>query len=155
MPIMDNEAELKKRQDFLRELYVSGYDKASAFMVLVITAGYAGAFTLWDHVERYISYPERMVIACLFALSLMIFVGWQVRGQWKLSQQQLAISKIVTAPLADFPALLDQFRVDQAKLRASLHKQLPVVFAATVSLEGLGAAVLVFVCLKHFITGPP
>jgi hypothetical protein len=150
---MDNEAELKRRQDFLRELYLAGYEKATAFMALIITAGYAGAFTVWEHVEHYISYPERMLTACLFTLSLMIFLAWQIRGQWRLGQQQLAISKIVTAPVADFSALIEQFRVDQAKLRANLQKQLLLVFIATVSLGGVGAAVLVFVCLKHLITG--
>jgi hypothetical protein len=85
----------------------------------------------------------------------MIFLAWQIRGQWKLSQQQLGISKIVSAPLSEFPELVEQFRVDQVKIRASLQKQLPIIFAATVSTGGLGAAVLVFACLKHLITGPP
>jgi hypothetical protein len=152
---MADEAELKKRQDFIREIYLAGYEKATAFMALIITAGYAGAFTLWDRVERYISYIERMLAACLFTLSLMIFLAWQIRGQWKLSQQQLGISKIVSAPLSEFPELVEQFRVDQVKIRASLQKQLPIIFAATVSTGGLGAAVLVFACLKHLITGPP
>jgi hypothetical protein len=89
-----DDAEVKKRQDFLRELYLVGYDKATAFLALIVTAGYAGAFTVWDHVQRYVTYCERMLIAALLTASLTIFIGWQVRGQWVLGQQQLAIARM-------------------------------------------------------------
>jgi hypothetical protein len=117
-----DDAEVKKRQDFLRELYLVGYDKATAFLALIVTAGYAGAFTVWDHVQRYVTYCERMLIAALLTASLTIFIGWQVRGQWVLGQQQLAIARMVAAGVADFPAMIEEFRVDQAKVRGALQR---------------------------------
>ena len=46
-----DETQIKKNQDFLRDLYLAGFEKATAFMALIATVGYAGAFTVWDHVE--------------------------------------------------------------------------------------------------------
>jgi hypothetical protein len=99
-----DEAQIKQQQDFLRELYLAGFEKATAFMALIVTAGYAGAFTVWDHVESYLTYCERLLVAGFFAASLMLFVGWQIRGQWVLGQQQLKIANMVAAGVADFPA---------------------------------------------------
>lgn len=149
----DQDESIKKRQDFFRELYLAGYDKANAFMALIVGAGYAGAFTLWDHVEAYLTYEERMLVAFFFGSSLTLFAGWQVRGQWVLSQQQLAISKIVSGPVADFEAMIEQFRVDQVRVRAILQSQLPFVFGLTSALGALGAIILLIVCLQHFALG--
>jgi hypothetical protein len=148
-----DDAEVKKRQDFLRELYLVGYDKATAFLALIVTAGYAGAFTVWDHVQRYVTYCERMLIAALLTASLTIFIGWQVRGQWVLGQQQLAIARMVAAGVADFPAMIEEFRVDQAKVRGALQRQLPFVFGAAVTLAGLASVVLIIVCVRHLTMG--
>jgi hypothetical protein len=148
-----DEAEVKSRQDFLRELYLSGYDKAMGFMALIVSAGYAGAFTVWDHVQRYLTYCERMSAGALFTASLLLFVGWQIRGQWVLSRQQMKVSEMVAAPVADFDALREKFRVDQVRVRAGFQRQLPWVFGATVTLGGIGSLVLLFACLRHLWTG--
>ncbi|MGO9994569.1 MAG: hypothetical protein ACLPTF_18920 [Steroidobacteraceae bacterium] len=148
-----DETQIKKNQDFLRDLYLAGFEKATAFMALIVTAGYAGAFTVWDHVESNLTYCERLLVAGFFTASLMLFVGWQIRGQWVLGQQQLAISKLVAAGVADFPALIDKFRADQAKLRGGLQRQLPIVFGATVTLGGIGSLLLLVACVRHLMIG--
>lgn len=150
---MDEEEATKKNKDFLRELYLAGYDKAGAFMALIVTLGYAGVFTIWERVEAYLSYCERMLVAALLAASLTLFAGWQIRGQWILSRQQLAIANLVAAGVSDYPALIEQFRIDQAKVRIGLQRQLPYVFGATVGVGGLAFLVLIVVCVRHLIEG--
>ncbi len=149
---MDEEEAAKKNQDFLRELYLTGYDKAAAFMALIVSLGYAGMFTVWDRVQVYLTYCERMLVASLLSASLTLFVGWQIRGQWKMSQQQLAISNLVAAGVSDFPALIAQFRIDQAKVRVSLQRQLPYVFGVTVGLGALGSLILILACVRHVLS---
>jgi hypothetical protein len=148
-----DESDDKKRQDFLRELYLSAYDKATGFMVLVISAGYAGAFTLWDKVQPYLTYRERMTVGAFFTASLLLFVGWQVRGQWIMSRQQLRVSQVLSASLADIDAVRERFRVDQLKIRSGFQRQVPWVFGTTVTLAGIGAIVLLVACVRHLLIG--
>jgi hypothetical protein len=149
-----DEAQIKKNQDFLREMYLAGFEKASAFMALIVTAGYAGAFTVWDHVEKYLTYCERLLVAGLFIASLTLFVGWQIRGQWTLGQQQLGIARLIESGVTDFPEMIERWRVDQAKVRARIQAQLPIVFGVTVILGGLGSMILLVACIRHLVTGP-
>jgi hypothetical protein len=122
-------------------------------MTLVISAGYAAEFSVWGQVERFISYPERMLTACFLMTSLLVFVGWQVRGLWVMSQQQLAIVEIVSSAPADFFAVVERFRVNQAKARASLLRQMPVVLGITIAFAALAGVILIIVCLDHLTKG--
>lgn len=135
----------------MRELYISGFDKGIAFLTLVFTAGYAAEFALWDKVQRYITIPERMLIAFLITLSLLIFVGWQIKNQWVYAQQQIDISKIVFAHVEDFEAMIIQYRLTQARNMARFHRQMPVIFGSTVVLAGLAGIVLLIVCVEHLV----
>jgi len=154
---MDDEMQkadaIRARQQFLREMYLAGFDKAAGFMALIITAGYAAAFTIWDRVDRFLTYSERMLTASLFLISVGVFIGWQIRGQWVLSQQQLKIADLIAAGETDFDALMERFRADGAKTRRQLNRALPLIFALTSGFGALGMIILLIVCAQHFALG--
>lgn len=74
--------------DKLRQLVADLYGQNKSYTDLVIAAGYAGSFGVWQFVERFISVKARFSVALLLLLSLTFFVGYEVqkmvRDSWKM-----------------------------------------------------------------------
>ena len=67
--------------DKLRELVRELYGQTASYTNLIIVAGYAGAFAVWQFVDKFISSKARITTALLLLLSIIMFVGWEV---WKM-----------------------------------------------------------------------
>jgi len=74
--------------DKLRQLVADLYGHNKSYTDLVIAAGYAGSFAVWQFVERFISVKARFWAALLLLLSLTFFVSYEVqkmvRDSWKM-----------------------------------------------------------------------
>jgi len=57
------------------------YQKAGSYTNLVMLAGYAGIFGIWQFTHELLSRRVTMWVALLISLSLMLFVGYEV---WKM-----------------------------------------------------------------------
>jgi hypothetical protein len=148
---------LKKAHDFLREFSALAFDKAVAFNALVMSAGYVGEFALWDRVKADLSYPERMIIASFLTISLTLYIGWTIKGQWMLAQQQLNFSRMIGAlDAADserVQMLSEKFRADGARTRAFAQRFLPLVWGSAVAFGVLAAIIMVIECFSHLAAG--
>lgn len=67
------------------------YQKAISYTNLIILAGYAGIFGIWQHVREILSRQTTIWVALLISCSLMIFVGYEV---WKMITEALFIQRI-------------------------------------------------------------
>jgi hypothetical protein len=148
---------VKKSQEFLREFSTVAFDKAIAFNALVMSAGYVGEFALWDRVKADLTYSERMLIIAFLGISLMIYVGWTIKAQWMLSQQQLYFSRMIGAlDVEDWgrmKALWEKFRADSARTRAFSQRFLPLVMGSAVAFGGLAAIIMIIECFRHLAEG--
>ena len=141
-------------QKTLRDLYLGGFTNATAFLALVITAGYTGMFALWGRIAHYLTYSERMVTAGFMGLSLGVFIGWQLWGQWVLSQQQIKIVGLIDdMPGDQFPKAFERFKEEQKTLRIQLTRLTPMMFGITVALAAVGMIALVLACFEHLSAG--
>jgi hypothetical protein len=152
------EAWVKKGHDFLREFATAAFDKASAFNALIMSAGYVGEFALWDRVREDLTYPQRLLIGAFLTSSLTIFIGWHIKGQWVLTQQQFKYGRVIEAigrgDLDTLQAVLAEIRDDGARTRAFLQRILPVVWGAAVVFAALAAVIMVIACFDRIAAGP-
>jgi hypothetical protein len=148
---------VKKREDFLREFSMGAFDKAMAFNALIMSAGYVGEFALWDRVKTDLTRPQSLVIAAFLTISLAIFIGWHLKGQWTLNKQQMRFSQLISnidaADMQAFDAALDKFRVEGAQTRALLQRVLPAVMGAAISFAALAAVTIVIACFDRIAAG--
>jgi hypothetical protein len=125
--------------DKVRELVITLYGQTSAYTNLVLAAGYAGSFALWQFMEKFISVRARFTSALLLTISLALFVGYElqkmVKESWKMRHLADAIIRIPEAR---------RFEVVQAIL---MHRQIRearvwAVFVIPTAATGLAAASL-------------
>jgi len=64
-----SDQQLEKRRQFLEKLLSTGYDKAATFTQILIGAGYAGFFAIWNWVNPYLSRWQTLTIAALLGTS--------------------------------------------------------------------------------------
>ena len=133
------------------------FDKAAALNALIMSAGYVGYFSLWDSVKSDLTYPERVLIGAVLTISLTIFIGWTIKTQWMLAQQQLKFSQMISAiDLGNADALnavIDKIRADAATARVSAQRLIPLVMGSAVAFGALGAITMVIECFAHLAAG--
>lgn len=74
--------ETKRQIDLAIDIQVriiaSAYEKANAYTNLMIIAGYAGFFALWQMTNTYLGKKQTFFSALLMLLSIMIFVLFEI-----------------------------------------------------------------------------
>jgi len=66
--------------DGLRQLVAEFHNHTANYSNLIMAAGYAGAFAVWQFMEQAISANVRLWSALLLLTSLMLFIGHQIQG---------------------------------------------------------------------------
>lgn len=67
------------------------YQKASSYTNLIVLAGYAGIFGIWQYVREILSKQITIWIALLISCSLIIFVGYEV---WKMIAEAMFMRRL-------------------------------------------------------------
>jgi hypothetical protein len=75
---MKHEASVKEMFDLQVKVFSTLYDKAVAYTNLIVIAGYAGFFGLWSLTRPYLTKPIALTAALLLAISLTIFVAFEI-----------------------------------------------------------------------------
>jgi hypothetical protein len=61
---MDKQAEVEKKIENVVKIMAALYDKAAAYMNLIIIAGYAAFFAVWANVKAQLGKREMLYAAC-------------------------------------------------------------------------------------------
>ena len=64
--------------DTLKQIIAHNYQSASTYSNLIIIAGYAGLFGVWQFTRTYLSKEETLFIALLALISIFIFAGYEI-----------------------------------------------------------------------------
>jgi hypothetical protein len=131
--------------DKLREIVAEVYGQTTAYTNLVLAAGYAGSFAVWQFVEKYMSLKSRFWSALLLTISLALFVGYElykmVRESWKMRHLADAMMRLPESRrLEALQAILMNKRILEARLWAFF-----VVPTAATGLAAAGLLVSVFI----------
>ncbi len=64
--------------DTLTKIMTAAYSQAMAYTNVVIIAGYAAAFTIWNFTRAYLPEPTVLWIALLLTISAAVFVAFEI-----------------------------------------------------------------------------
>jgi hypothetical protein len=87
--------------DGLRQLVAEFYSHTTNYSNLIIAAGYAGAFAVWQFMGQAVTANVRLWSALLLLTSLILFVGHQVQGMlregWRMRHLSDALLQLPAA----------------------------------------------------------
>lgn len=129
------------------KLLSASYDKAMAYTNLIILAGYAGFFGLWNLTKGLLS-PCQEAFSALFMLcSLTIFVVFEIYKAFYAQTENRKMAKIIFSPeakqtLETYRAALKKFDIEEKKSRISFNRFWAFTFYPTVAFGILADGIL-------------
>jgi hypothetical protein len=123
------------------------YDRAVAYTNLVIVAGYAGFFGLWQITKDYLC-PREVVWAALFmSTSIFIFVIFEVAKTYYVSRRIKKIASVIfdteaKKNIQTLKAAYDKFEIEESKENIIWYRFWIWTFTLTLIFGVLGFLVL-------------
>jgi hypothetical protein len=134
------------------KMIAESFEKAGAYTNLVMLAGYAGLFALWQFTKEHLSRDQTIWVALFILLSIAIFVLYEVFKSWSINRQLIDYASVFRNPqnTASAEAMIATLqKLDKDKRMAGIIGQrfwMLAYFATLVT--GLAAA---FVLLYAFL----
>jgi hypothetical protein len=163
MPPMDDHerkdaAEEQRRNvlEAISEITSKTYDRAVAYTNLVILAGFAGSFAIWNNVRDHLLLRANIVIAGLLGISLCFFVFFEIFKAVLTARQFMRTRNILVmeGTPEEFFAKLKLAKAAETKLMLLL---MPVwAVSLTVCLiSAVGAVIVLFYNFFALLAGLP
>ena len=104
------------------KVMAAAYEKASAYTNLIIVAGYASFFGLWQITKGLMSEKQVLWSALLISISASVFVFFEVTKTFFQSKQLQELNKIITDPRVSnsFSALRKAFDEHNLKVNRQI-----------------------------------
>lgn len=145
------EAEMRAREqmELVKELMDKQHAHQSAYNAVIIGVGYAGFFALWNLVKGGDRPGLYAFAGLMIALSLMLYVGWEV-GQmiYRTLQLQRITRQLETNPRID---ALQAFAEGMRGIERSAFRWWKIVLVPCVATGLLGGAALLFVFVLDLV----
>jgi hypothetical protein len=130
------------------KLLTASYDKAMAYTNLIIIAGYAGFFGLWNLCKDLLSQKQETYSALFMLCSLTIFVLFEVFKTFSIQAQNRKMAKIFFSPEANktletYRAALQTFEIEDKKSRIHFYRFWVCAFIPTLAFGILADGILV------------
>jgi hypothetical protein len=135
----NQEAERQQRIDVIIKVTSALYDKAVAYTNIILLAGYAAFFAIWNTMKTNMSRWEMLLTAFCITFSLVFFVFFEVTKMIVNSKSLTGLTKVLNAPPQDFDKRLAEQQKAEQRMSIRLLKFWVVILALTV-LPGLVAA---------------
>lgn len=147
-------SQLSKQRDETIELLVkvqsATFEKAVAYINVIILAGYAGTFTLLAATKEVMPIKSLIIVALLLAFSLIIFCGWEITKMIYFGRHNLKIGPLINQTISpdDFFKKLSDFKLEESRSIIRINKWWPAVLCLSVILGFSAGAIL----LAHYIS---
>jgi hypothetical protein len=130
------EGQADKVRKYLVELNSKMFEKAQAYLNVVILAGYAGGFATWSATRANLPPNANVAIALALASSLLVFVLWEVFGMILRSRSFNRMRPLLTKAKSakEFLAAVTSIEEQQAKDAIALTWAWGIVLSICVSL---------------------
>lgn len=150
------DAERKRRDESVRrhlaDMQASGFSHANSYVTVVVFGSYAGMFAVWSNVKDRLSADMTYWTGMLIAISMMSFVAFEIFKMIILSQNMLAVRKLVIRDMS--PEEREHLRSEMAgKANVFVSRVIIPVWIASLAftaMTGFGAGILL---LTAFIRG--
>ena len=158
-PISDDERErLNLAVETQTKIISEGFEKATNYTNLIIVAGYAGFFALWQMTREYLNRDQVLISALLMMVSIIVFIVFEIYKAlntsivlWKYSQLFTNTNNISSVEVMQ--SAINTFQARQSKSNNRLLVLWGLVFAVTTA-TGLAAAfVLLYAFIRALIHG--
>lgn len=161
MSEIDQASENKKAVDELANYQVkiltASYDKQKAYTNLIIIAGYAGFFGLWQITKLYLSINQAIWAALFMLASVTIFVIWEVIRAFLLSRRlnirakAIFNSELLKTP-KDFTNAFIQYEKEERNLSIYLDRFWLLTWIPTVGFGIIAIAVLAWAFVSRLLS---
>jgi len=129
-----------------KEILSHLYQNANSFSNVIILAGYAGIFGVWQITRGSLSKETMMWVALLTSCSIVLFVSFEV---WKMISQALFLQRLNKILLS---SIAEQDRVNAWKIACTDYGQkegrIWIYFLVPTVLSGFSAG---FILIHYFI----
>lgn len=124
-----------------KEVLVETFNQAKAYTNVIMVAGYAGAFALWQS-QSNLTPATSLAVGLLLAISISTFIGWEIFGMIQRFKSIAALRQSIEHP--------ERFVEEISRYQANAIRQVrqverlwhPVIFVAAGS-AGLALVILV------------
>ena len=129
--------------------------KAKEYTNFVIVAGYAAFFALWSGIASDLTVRMRCVTVAMMAVSLIVFIGWEILTMVVRGRSAAAFNKISfdVEPNDDFDTQWDLARAEAARIEHRYHALWPWFLGTSVVTGMAAAAVLAGAAISRAIIG--
>jgi hypothetical protein len=141
-----DEESARKAKEAITEIVTHSFEKSMAYANLIIIAGYAGGFTLWNFTRAALSPRGTATIALLFGVSLASFIAFEVYKMIYATRFALQQRVLIIQNLSPRQFLDELARLNQKGQRSLLGRLMPlwVVALSLAVASAIGASVLLF-----------
>src|SRR5258706_2297278 len=87
--------QIKEVRRILAENQTRAFDKEAAYANLILIAGYAGAFTIWNFTRAQMTPKGIATVALLLAASLTVFVFFEIYKMGRFMTEALKVRELV------------------------------------------------------------
>ena len=135
---MDDRDLFKIQKEMLAELF----SQARAYTNVVIVAGYAGAFAIWNFLSDRLAPATALGVGLLLCISLSTYVAWEI---YAMIQKQVSMAAL-RAAVDNFGRYSDEVRAHQEKNQLLLRRfarYWPITMFVAVGSAALAIAMLI------------
>ncbi len=133
-----------------KELLESTFNKAMAYTNMIIFAGYASFFAIWNFTKPQLSDTQILWSALLISVSLIFFVLFEIYGMFHRSRSMLGLVKVVNNPDKFESFLLEHKNIEQGRA-VTLGRIWLIIFPISVITGVCGAGVLIWAFITQLL----
>jgi len=152
----EHERQASELADTQIKLLTAVFDKSTAYTNLMIIAGYAGFFSLWQITKDYLSKPQVLWSALLVFISLISFVLFEVTKMIVIQQDISSKAKALQLPeVRQNPQVLvkrlEEIGNTHERINFKFMRYWVVTMVVTLSCGLSGAGILAFAFISGLI----
>lgn len=109
----EHEAEMSQHNaqiEATRAFLDQAHGHASTYSTVIIGAGYAGFFALWNMVDKSLAPWAHALSGILIGLSLLLFVGWETTKMIWTSVEHVRLQKLLVDGTLTWPAFQEALK---------------------------------------------
>lgn len=126
-----------------KEVIASSYEQAKQYSNIVILAGYAGLFTIWNFTKDNLEVWEALSVGLLTIISILIYIIFELYGAWlRTTQVKNQMNELLEAErLHKFPDEYGKGEMSRAGVFMAIW---PYFFFSAIAFALCAASILIY-----------
>jgi hypothetical protein len=142
----------EKRVETLIRIQSAAFEKAQAYVRVVIAAGYAGFFIAWSGTRNHLSALESIWSALLIVVSLFFYVLFEIYQMTAFVRTLNGLDRVANAPIDEFEQLAQQHQRSVEQGNRRIMRVWFVALFLTIA-PGIAGALILMSAFARFLLG--